>query len=52
MKKIDARKLSRETQDQMRRLAMNLREQRELTWQEVANVLGVHLSTVLVLWHS
>ncbi|WP_090622464.1 IS630 family transposase [Azotobacter beijerinckii] len=47
MKKIDARKLSRETQDQMRRLAMNLREQRELTWQEVADVLGVHLSTVL-----
>ncbi|MFB8831793.1 IS630 family transposase [Azotobacter sp. CWF10] len=47
MKKIDARKLSRETQEQMRRLAMNLREQRELTWQEVANVLGVHLSTVL-----
>ncbi|SEQ92701.1 Transposase [Azotobacter beijerinckii] len=31
----------------MRRLAMNLREQRELTWQEVADVLGVHLSTVL-----
>jgi transposase len=47
MEKIDARKLPREAQDEMRRQAMRLREELHLTWKEVARVVGVSIGTVL-----
>lgn len=47
MQKIDARKLSREAQDEMRRQAMRLREELQLPWHEIARVVGVHVRTVL-----
>ncbi|MDR3352380.1 MAG: helix-turn-helix domain-containing protein, partial [Zoogloeaceae bacterium] len=49
MEKIDARKLSRDAQEEMRRQAMRLRETLNLTWKEVARVTGVSIGTVL-LW--
>jgi transposase len=49
MEKIDARKLSRDAQEEMRRQAMRLRETLNLTWKEVARVTGVSIGTIL-LW--
>ena len=46
MEKIDARKLPREAQEEMRRQAMRLREELNLTWKEIARVVGVSISTV------
>ena len=46
-KRIDARKLPRDAQDEMRRQAMNMREELGLGWKEIAAVVGVHISTVL-----
>jgi transposase len=50
MEKVDARKLPREAQDEMRRQAMRLREELHLSWKEIARVVGVHLGTVLA-WY-
>ena len=47
MKKIDARGLSPEAQEERRRQALRLREELRLTWKEIARVVGVHISTVL-----
>jgi len=47
MEKIDARKLPREAQEEMRRQAMRLREELHLTWSEIARVVGVNIGTVL-----
>ena len=44
MEKFDARKLPREAQDEMRRQAMRISE---ITWKEIARVVGVHVSTVI-----
>ncbi|MBK8965065.1 MAG: hypothetical protein IPM75_19170 [Candidatus Competibacteraceae bacterium] len=47
MKKIDARCLSPEAQEERRRQALRLREELQLTWKDVARVVGGHVSTVL-----
>ena len=47
MEKVDARKLPREAQEEMRRQAMRMREKLQLTWKEVARVVGVSIGTVL-----
>jgi transposase len=48
MEKTDARKLPREAQEEMRRQAMRLREELNLTWKEIARVIGVDIGTVFV----
>jgi transposase len=47
MEKIDARKLPRDAQDEMRRQAMRMREELKLPWKEIARVVGVNVSTVI-----
>ncbi|MCL2591387.1 MAG: IS630 family transposase [Betaproteobacteria bacterium] len=47
MEKIDARKLPREAQEEMRRQAMKMREELHLTWKEIAHAVGVSIGTVL-----
>jgi transposase len=47
MEKVDSRKLPREAQDEMRRQAMRMREQLQLSWKEIAQVVGVNISTVM-----
>ena len=47
MEKLDARKLPRDAQDEMRRQAMRMREELKLPWKEIARVVGVHVSTVI-----
>lgn len=47
MEKVDARKLPRDAQDEMRRQAMRMREELQLPWKEIARVVGVHVSTVI-----
>ncbi|MDP3871917.1 MAG: IS630 family transposase [Methyloversatilis sp.] len=47
MEKIDARKLPRHAQDEMRRQAMRMRAELGLTWKEIARVVGVNVGTVL-----
>jgi transposase len=47
MEKIDARKLSSSALKEMRRLAMRMREELQLTWKEIAKVVGVNTGTVL-----
>lgn len=47
MEKIDARKLPRHAQDEMRRQAMRMRTELGLTWKEIARVVGVNVGTVL-----
>ena len=47
MKKIDARSLSPEAQEERRHQALRLREELQLTWKEIARVVGVHISTVI-----
>ena len=42
MKKIDARSLSPEAQEERRYQALRLREELQLTWKEIARVVGVH----------
>lgn len=48
MKKIDARKLPRDALDEMRRQTMRIREELQLPWNQIARVVGVHVSTVLI----
>jgi len=48
MEKIDARKLSRDAQDETRRQAMRMREELGLSWRAIARVVGVNISTVMV----
>lgn len=43
MKKIDARSLSPEAQEERRHQALRLREELQLTWKEIARVVGVHI---------
>jgi len=45
MKKIDARSLPRDAQDEMRRQAIRMREQLKMTWAEIAKVVGVSETT-------
>ncbi len=47
MKKVDGRCLSPEAQEERRRQALRLREELQLTWKEIARVVGVHISTVI-----
>lgn len=47
MGNIDARKLPRVAQDEMRRQAMRLRAELKLPWGEIARIVGVHTSTVI-----
>lgn len=47
MEKVDARKLPREAQEEMRRQAMRMREELKLPWKEIARVVGVNVSTVI-----
>ncbi|MBK8964206.1 MAG: helix-turn-helix domain-containing protein [Candidatus Competibacteraceae bacterium] len=47
MKKIDARCLSPEAQEERRRQALRLREDLQWSWKEIARVVGVHISTVI-----
>lgn len=47
MEKVDARKLPRDAQDEMRRQAMRMREELKLPWKEIARVVGVNVSTVI-----
>lgn len=47
MEKIDARKLPREAQDEMRRQAMRMRAELKLPWKEIARVVGVNINTVI-----
>jgi transposase len=47
MEKVDARKLPRDAQDEMRRQAMRMREELNLPWKEIARVVGVNVSTVI-----
>jgi DNA-binding transcriptional regulator YiaG len=47
MDKIDARKLPRSALKEIRRVAMRMREDLQLTWKEIANVVGVNIGTVL-----
>jgi hypothetical protein len=42
MEKVDARKLPRDAQDEMRRQAIRMREELKLPWKEIARVVGVH----------
>jgi len=48
MEKIDARKLPRDAQDEMRRQAMRMREELGLSWKAIARVVGVSVGTVMV----
>ena len=47
MDKIDARKLPRSALKEIRRVAMRMREDLQLTWKEIANIVGVNIGTVL-----
>ncbi|QJD29413.1 IS630 family transposase [Methylococcus geothermalis] len=47
MEKVDARKLPREAQDEMRRQAMRMRVELKLPWREIARVVGVNINTVI-----
>lgn len=47
MEKVDARKLPRDAQDEMRRQAMRMREELRLSWKEIARVVGVNVNTVI-----
>ena len=47
MKKVDGRCLSPEAQEERRHQALRLREELQLTWKEIARVVGVHISTVI-----
>ncbi len=47
MEKIDNRKLPREVLEEKHRMAMRLREELNLTWQEITRRVQVHLTTVL-----
>jgi transposase len=47
MEKIDARKLPREAQEELRRQAMRMRAGLHLTWSEIARVVGVSIGTVM-----
>jgi transposase len=47
MKKIDARSLSSESLELLRRQALTLRRETTLTWAEIAKVCGVSISTVM-----
>ena len=47
MKRVDGRCLSPEAQEERRRQALRLREELQLTWKEIARVVGVHISTVI-----
>jgi transposase len=47
MEKVDARKLPREAQDEMRRQAMRMRAELKLPWREIARVVGVNINTVM-----
>ena len=49
MKKIDARSLSLEAQEERRHQALRLREELQLTWKEIARVVGVQIGTVIGL---
>jgi transposase len=46
MKKLDARTLPREAQDEMRRQALRMRQELNLKWKEIARVMGVSISAV------
>lgn len=47
MNKIDARKISRDALKEIRRVAIRMREELDLTWKEIAQVIGVNVGTVL-----
>lgn len=47
MKKIDARSLSPEAQEERRYQALRLRGELQLTWEEIARVVGIHIGTVI-----
>lgn len=47
MEKIDARKLPRSALKEMRRVAIRMREELQLSWKEIAKVVGVSTGTVL-----
>jgi transposase len=47
MKKLDARSLSAESLELLRRQALTLRRETTLTWAEIAKVCGVSISTVM-----
>ena len=47
MKKIDARSLSPEAQEERRHQALRLREELQLTWKEIARVVGVQIGPVI-----
>ncbi len=47
MEKVDARKLPREAQDEMRHQAMRIRAELRLSWQEIARVVRAHINTVI-----
>ena len=49
MEKEDARKLSPETQEQMRKQAIRLRKKGK-TYVEIAEIVGVHRNTVSNWW--
>ena len=51
MEKIDARTLSTEAQQQLRHQAIRLREAGR-TYDDIANVVGVHKSTVCGWWRA
>lgn len=52
MEKIDARKLSSSALMQTRRMAVRIRQELNLTYKEIARVLGVRTGTVLAWFHS
>lgn len=47
MEKIDARKLPGSALKEMRRQAMRMRQELQLSWKEIARVMGVSVGTVL-----
>lgn len=49
MKKIDARTLTKETQEQLRRQAIRLRKQNK-TYNEIGQIVGVNANTVWKWW--
>jgi transposase len=51
MKKIDARKLSPSALKELRRMAVRMREELQLTWKEIAKVIGVSVGTVPTWFH-
>ncbi len=49
MKRDDARKLTTETQEQLRKQAIRLRKRGE-TYKEIGNIVGVHKNTIWKWW--